>query len=162
MPETWSSTFREPGQSVPTPDAPIVAAMPAGPTGDYPDAPIVMPLSEHGSISPEADRVCAWWMDQKASDMWGPMLSAQFSPQGPFYAANQRSLDSMGQPLFMPSTALTFWQGLGLVWRVLGATLAYQLPPMGKKMGAKIGWGAAGFFFPTLTTGAVAVRQVIK
>jgi len=162
--EVWNPDFREPGQSVPTPAAPLVPAMPSGAQGQYPDAPIIsaaMAADEHGSIDPAADRVCAWWMDQKQSDQWGPMLATQFDPNGPLYNLNQISLQRVGRPLIMPSAALSYWTGLGLVWRFLGAALAYKLPPAGKSTGA-LGWGAAGFIFPTLITGAVAVRQIMK
>lgn len=160
--EVWNPDFREPGQSVPTPPAPLVPAMPSGAQGQYPDAPIIPAGGEHGSIDPAADRVCAWWMDQKQSDQWGPMLATQFDPNGPLYSLNQSSLQSSGRPLIMPSAALSYWTGLGLVWRFIGATLAYKLPPAGKSSGAQIGWGVAGFLMPTLTTGAVAVRQIMK
>ena len=161
--EVWNPDFREPGQSVPTPPAPLMPAMPGGAQGQYPDAPIVAANSnEHGSIDPVADRVCAWWMDQKQSDQWGPMLATQFDPRGPLYDLNRSSLQRTGRPLFMPSAALSYWTGLGYVWRVVGAALAYKLPPAGRSTGAQIGWGVAGFLLPTLTTGAVAVRQIMK
>ena len=62
----------------------------------------------------------------------------------------------------MPSGAAHINAGRSLLWSLVGATLGYSLPPMGKKTGARVGWAVAGFFFPTLTTGAVAVKQVVK
>ncbi len=162
--EVFVPSTPPPGQSVPTPDAPLVPAMPSGPQGNYPPAPVVSAGANggNGSIDPAADRVCAWWMSQRQADMWGPSLSAQFSAGGPLYNLNQWSLQNRDRPFFMPSTALSVWQSLGFAWRIIGATLAYQLPPAGRRTGAKVAWGIGGFLFPTLTTGAVAIRQVMK
>lgn len=161
--ELWNADYRAPGQSVPTPDAPMVPAMPSGPTGEYPPAPIIaVDSNSAGSIDPAADRVCAWWMNRQQADTWGPMLRTQFDPNGPLYPLNQQSLRAMDQPLYLPSTALSMAQMKSVLWSLIGATLAYNLPPAGKRMGAKIGWSIAGFFFPTLTTGAVAARQIFR
>lgn len=166
--EIWNPDFREPGQSVPTPPVPVIAPPPGlTPIQNNPaPAPVLTNVAfnggEHGSIDPSSDRVCAWWMEGRQRDMWGPSLDAQFAANGPLKSLNDWSLANFDRPAFLPSTSLMYMQGLGMVWRVIGASLGYALPPAGKKRGAKIGWAVAGFLAPTLTTGAVAARQVFK
>lgn len=165
--EIFNPNYRYPGQSVPTPPAPIVSSDSMPLDNTPPDAPIIPvagggDLGNNGSIDPAADRVMNWWMSADTQAQHGPAVSAQFSPGSALYAANQASMRAFNAPFYMPSGALNFHLGKATLWSLVGAALGYALPPVGKQMGAKVGWGLAGFLFPTITTGAVAIRQVVK
>lgn len=156
--------YRYPGQSVPTPPAPIISGMDALPIDNTPPpAPILSANGGQGSIDPAADSVMEWWLSQDTQAKHGSTVTSQFNPaSGALYQANQASLKMYSAPFYMPSGLLSISAGRSILWSVIGAALAFALPPTGKKTGAKVGWGIAGFFFPTLTTGAVALRAVTK
>ncbi len=166
--EIFNPDYRFPGQSVPTPDAPIINSgfnsMPLD--NSPPDAPIIPVagggvMGNTGSIDPAADRVMAWWMSQDAQEAHGDVVRSQFDTP-----LNDYSLRTFKAPWYMPSGMLFAQTGRSMLWPLIGATLGASLGATQRNQKARgrgmrrLGYGTAGFFFPTLMTGFIALRAI--